>query len=607
MIGFLQPWVLAALPLAALPLILHLLARREPPTVAFPAVRYLVDATREHQRRLRLRHLLLLAVRTLLALALILAAAGPTLPAGGPGSHAPAALVVVLDNSLSSGVTAGGTPVLEPLRAAARIALGRATAADGLWLLTADGVVRRGDPGALGAILDTLGPSAARLDLGTALTLAGEVLAGDARPGEILLLTDLQASALSAAAIAVPLRVGRPEGEPPTNVGLSGLALGPQPWTQSGGRVTLSAAGAGASTPVMLELAGRAHQALVAPDAPVDLAVPAPRPGWWPVRAELAPDELRGDNVRQGAVRVLPPAAVRWDPADRWVATAFAALAAGGRVRSGAEVVVGRLGPGPSVVVPPEDAAEVGALNRNLERRGVAWRYGPPSTMGTEVDSGEAAGSRVLRRHALEPAGSGRTGVLVTAGGQPWAVRTGSVVLLGSRLEPEWTDLPLRGGFVPFLDAMVNRTVRGESFHAEGAPGSPVLLPDRVSEVRRGERAWQVEGGARFVAPDAGIYALLSGSDTVGVVAMNPDPRESALERAADRDAHALWRGAELEEPARAAGRAFTGSARADLRGPLLWLAALLALAELLLTTHRKPEAPDRRANQPSSHPAIQR
>ena len=41
MIGFLHPWVLAGLAAAAIPVLLHLLARREPPTVVFPAVRYL--------------------------------------------------------------------------------------------------------------------------------------------------------------------------------------------------------------------------------------------------------------------------------------------------------------------------------------------------------------------------------------------------------------------------------------------------------------------------------------------------------------------------------------------------------------------------------------
>ncbi|MBI2537496.1 MAG: BatA domain-containing protein [Gemmatimonadetes bacterium] len=40
MIAFLQPLALLALAVAALPTVLHLLTRRVPPTVTFPAVRY---------------------------------------------------------------------------------------------------------------------------------------------------------------------------------------------------------------------------------------------------------------------------------------------------------------------------------------------------------------------------------------------------------------------------------------------------------------------------------------------------------------------------------------------------------------------------------------
>jgi hypothetical protein len=282
------------------------------------------------------------------------------------------------------------------------------------------------------------------------------------------------------------------------------------------------------------------------------------------------------------------------------VATALAALADAGRVRAGAEVSVGALGPGASVVVPPADPAELGALNRALERRGLAWRYGLASSLGADIEGGEAAGARVLRRHALEPRGSGRTGVLATAGGSPWAVRSGNVVLLGSRLEPEWTDLPVRGGFVPFLDALVNRAVRGEAVLADGTPGAPLTVPDRVTGIRLGAREWAVEGGARFVPPEPGAYALLAGADTIGAAAVNPDPRESALDRAEDRAARALWRGAEFATPERAAARAFTGAARADLRGPLLWLAALLVLAELLLTLRRPVTPSPRRSVAPS-------
>ena len=108
MIGFLHPWALAGLAAAAIPVLLHLLARREPPTVVFPAVRYLITTTREHQRRLKLQNLLLLLLRTLLIVALVLAAAGPTLPRRGVAGHAPSALVLMLDNSPSSGAVVAG-------------------------------------------------------------------------------------------------------------------------------------------------------------------------------------------------------------------------------------------------------------------------------------------------------------------------------------------------------------------------------------------------------------------------------------------------------------------------------------------------------------------
>ena len=140
MIGFLHPWVLAGLAAAAIPILLHLLARREPPTVVFPAVRYLVTTTREHQRRLKLQNWLLLLLRTLLIATVVLAAAAPTMPLSGVPGHAPSALVLIVDNSPSSGAVVGGAPQLRQLVATARQVLDRATPEDALWLVTADGI-----------------------------------------------------------------------------------------------------------------------------------------------------------------------------------------------------------------------------------------------------------------------------------------------------------------------------------------------------------------------------------------------------------------------------------------------------------------------------------
>jgi hypothetical protein len=208
MIGLLHPWALAGLVAAAIPILLHLLARREPPTVVFPAVRYLITTTREHQRRLKLQHLLLLALRTLLIVALVLAAAGPTVPSRGVAGHSPSAMVLVVDNSPSSGVVVAGASRLSELQRAARQVLGRTTPDDAVWLLTADGVPRRGDRQTLLGEVDALPVSSRRLDLGAALGLAGDVLAGEPRPGEIALLTDLQATAVSGANVRVGVVVG---------------------------------------------------------------------------------------------------------------------------------------------------------------------------------------------------------------------------------------------------------------------------------------------------------------------------------------------------------------------------------------------------------------
>jgi hypothetical protein len=588
MMGFLHPWALAGLVAAAIPILLHLLARREPPTVAFPAVRYLITTTQEHQRRLKLQHLLLLLLRTLLIVALVLAAAGPTLPRRGVTGHAPSALVLVVDNSPSSGTVVAGTARLTQLQAAARAVLTRATPDDALWLLSADGLPRRGDGQALADEVGSLSVSPRRLDLGAALRVAGDILLGDSRPGEIMLLTDLQASALSPAAVRVPLVVARPDEPPPANVGIARLETGPQPWSSDGGRLTITLVGdSGGGRPVTARLGARpGRQALAHVGGSAVLSIPGAPSGWWSADAALDPDELRMDDRRIGVVRVAPVARVAWDSASRFVAAACEVLEANRRIARGTEVTLGRLGRGSSIVQPPDDPAAVGALNRALAARGVSWRYGAPLIEPGATDSGTlVARVRVLRRYQLLSGESGRTGVLATVNGAPWLVRSGNVVLLGSRLDPAWTDLPVSAGFMPFMDALVNRLARGEVSLADGAPGDPVPLPDLVSEVRQGERDWRVEGGGVFRPTDPGAYYLLAGSDTVGAISANIDPRESLLPPATDRQVGELWKGARIVSLGAARDAAFGSAARGDLRGPLLWAALALALLEVLLAS----------------------
>lgn len=586
---FLYPWLLVGLAAAAVPLLLHLVQQREPPTVVFPAVRYLQDATRQNERRLRLRHWLLLLLRTLLIASLVLAAAGPTLPRGSMATHGPTALVLILDNSPSSAVVADGTPRLDALRRAARTVLARSQPADALWLITADGVPRRGDASALGALVADLAPSARRLDLGEAVTAADRVLREDRRPGEIVMLSDLQETALSAASPRAPITIGRPDAAPPANAGVAAVDPGPQPWPPEGGRVSVRLEGdSGPSRPVTAQVGNRPPRQALAPFAggqPITLAVNLP--GWYALTVALEPDELRLDDHRVTAVRVAPVARARCEDAGRHVQAACEVLAANNRLASGDDVSIGGWGRVASVVLPPQDLARLGALNRELSRRGVRWRFGAQAPAAGAVDSGSILDPvAVQRRLRLEPVGgSEQTGVLATVSGAPWLVRSGTTLLLGSRLEPGWTELPLRTEFMPFIDRLVNRLARGQLISLDAAPGEPVILPDLATAVVRGGESRPVEGGAAFRAPDTGLYALVGGRDTLGMLAVNPDPRESRLRVASNSQVQSLWPGARVLNLSAAAAAAFGAAARSDLRGPLLLLALVCGLGEVILAS----------------------
>ena len=78
----------------------------------------------------------------------------------------------------------------------------------------------------------------------------------------------------------------------------------------------------------------------------------------------------------------------------------------------GDDIVLGGFGAGASVVLPPADPAALGAVNRELERRGVAWRFGDPAPAGRHRQQQRRSPRRALfQRLRLVPSGSGRSGV----------------------------------------------------------------------------------------------------------------------------------------------------------------------------------------------------
>lgn len=553
---FLHPLALVGLAAAAIPALLHLFQRRQPPEVDFPALRYLSEAERKSARRLRLRHLLLLLLRTALIVTVVLAAARPLVPAGSSGgTHPPSALVLVLDNSLSSGAVVGGQVALDRLKAAARAVLRRASPDDRLWLVLADGIVRGGAQDELLAAVDSAPADPRRLDLVSAVTRAIRVAAAAPMSvREVHVISDLQRTALAS-------------GRVPAASGVRILALAPRPAPQNRGLASAHVAGASVTVtvagtpgagpvPVTLRLRGRdIARGLAAPGAAVTLPLADPGPGWWVGEVTLDPDELRSDDRRLVVWHSVPPARVHADPAAGPFATAAIAVLQGAhRVRDGADVTLAdRPGAGASVVVPPADPALTGQVNRALQARGVGWHFGEAGSPGpiTSPALPGTEGARVMRRQRLEGADSGV--VLASVNGEPWVVASGGVVLVGSRFDTTWTTLPTTPAFVPMIDALVNRFSRGES---------PVT-----------ER----EGAAR-------VAFVRVGPDTVGATVYGPDARESDL-TPADPALIRSALGAEVVRDGDFGAAAFAGLRRADLSGLLLVLALLLALGELAAAT----------------------
>jgi hypothetical protein len=100
---FLHPVYLFGLLAASLPILIHLLNRRRMKRVRFPAVRFILLSQKRISRSYRLRHWLLLALRSMAIVLLALLLANPIFQTGiglfaGGG---PVSLVIVLDNSLS--------------------------------------------------------------------------------------------------------------------------------------------------------------------------------------------------------------------------------------------------------------------------------------------------------------------------------------------------------------------------------------------------------------------------------------------------------------------------------------------------------------------------
>jgi hypothetical protein len=612
--SFLSPLVLLAATAIAVPLLLHLFHRQEGRRLVFPALRYLLRTEKEHARRIRLRQLLLLLMRC--AVVVLLALAGARMVIAGRGAaHPPTAVVVLLDNSLSSGRVLGEDRVLDRLKAAAVDGLSAATAEDRVWVLRVGEPWDIAVPGSADAarvrILETE-VSGARGDLTSALRRARQLI-GDAEmdAGEIHLVSDLQASAFDAAAEVE-------DGAPPVLVwaGLDpeaavnrhlleaqlGGGLPPLANRRTELSVGLSGGEADEEITVRLFIDGRVRgAAAVRPGTAAVLPVGPFPVGWVEGYAEADPDALRDDDRRWFAVPVRPPPTVaRGGDPGLFVESALRVLEEGGRAtpNGSPDVVLAAVGEGlesggRAVVLPPADAALLPALNRRLADAGVAWRF-RDDTDGGEVTVTESrvpvdlSAVRVRRRYRLEAtAGAPGTVLARLSDGSPWLVGIDTpdrpLLLLASPLDDQASTLPVDAAMIPLIEWFVTGWGAG-GVRTAPEVGEALPLPSSATVVEdpAGER-WPVDGSLELrTTRHPGIYRVFAGDSLLALHAVNTPARESLLDVLEPREVERrLAESRVVEDPDDWARVAFTRR-----RGWESWRALLaVALGLLLLET----------------------
>ena len=614
----LSPWFLTAAVAVAVPIFLHLFQRHQARRLSFPALRYLERTEREHARRIRLSQLLLLMAR--IAILLLLVGAGARLVLlGRGGSHPATAVVIVLDNSVSSGLVVGEERVLDRLKSLAYRTLDAGSDEDRFWLIRAGEPWVPALPGsAREAVVsvEVTEPSAARGDLTAALERAVELLttAGFGRR-EIHLLSDLQETAFDtpgeAPAGDLPVVVWHPGGPETTNRALTGILLGGGLPPLQGQRAEITIRTLESEdttrTPVRVVIGERIRAAAsLAPGSETAISLPASGPGWIEGYADADPDALRADDRRFFAYqsRPAPQVAVSGMP-TLFVSQVLAVLRDGGRISLStpdrADLLVSANGSGlaergprtASLVVPDADAALLPALNRRLVEAGVPWRYQARSSSGEADLIGDdipppLQSVRVRDWYELVPSGDtpGPTRRFAEVAGSPWAVEGADALgrrylLVASPFDAAATSLPVSTGMLRFFDWTASDWSSSAGGRVEYVAGDRLSAPAEATAVRYPSGQVSEIDGTRTVRAtgEAGFYTFLSADTTVGVMAVNPPQEESRL---AVLEPDVLDTAIGSETAAVDSDGAWSRAIYRARQGPELWWPFLLAAVVLL-------------------------
>ena len=251
---FLYPAFLFGLLAASLPILIHLLNRRRLQRIRFPAVRFILLSQKRISRSYRLRHWLLLALRTLAVILLVLLLANPIFQTGAGlfAGGGPVSAVLLLDNSLSMTWSGDGDGFKRAKDAARQLisALGDGDRAALIPTnITGKEVFRlKSQKDVLLRELDSIEIADGTANLAAALDKAYELLSAPAGQKEIRLITDLALTGWDQFSVASLKRV-----DPSIPIKLLQVGRKQKPLNGSIKEVRLASQGVGVDIPLQID------------------------------------------------------------------------------------------------------------------------------------------------------------------------------------------------------------------------------------------------------------------------------------------------------------------------------------------------------------------
>lgn len=584
---------------AAVPLLLHLLRRRVGNRVDFPALRYLERAEQENRRTMRLRNLLLMLLRVATVLLLSLAAARPIGRMMGAG-HAPAAIAILIDNTMSSGVVVDGRSILDGFKRAALEVVESTEPTDNVWLVTAQGDVAGGTKATIRDAIGALSPTSADADLPAAARRAiGLARAASQAAKSVIVFTDGQRTSWPSGVSIDGVRALAvvPDAAPPANHSVIFAEARPTRWSPRG-EVASRIAGADSLT-YRVTIAGRTlARGTGAPGVETVIRATPPERGWIGGSVDVAPDELAADDIRYFAAWIGPAPSVRaTSGAGEFIVAALDALRGSGRIaRDGNGIAAGpaeEISSLPALITAPTDPVRLGAANRALERLGVPWRFGQRRVQRIDASMRDGGRVAVADRYELQSQAGATADTVAAIGPDPWLVAGPRYVLVASPLVASATDLPLQASFIPWMASTIADRLSGDpGLVVTAAPGTWVRRPTGVEQLERPDGSMVAVGDSVRVPASAGVYFFVSSGRRSGAIVVNPPARESQLERMSVSGLEQLIPGVVVTRDAsQLSSSAFSAASTRSLLSPILIAGLLALLAEALIVARSSSRA----------------